>query len=515
VAILIATLVGDLFQAAGEGESPSIAPIAFLVFSIVLASWLRYRERLDGERLGQAVAHGLRLRLTEHLVRLPPVMDRRSSGDVLLRFIGDLGALRTWYSRGVVSLLVSIPVVLGALGAIAWHDWRIAMAIGVVLGLVAVVQMTLSTRLHAAAETARRMRGRLASDVAERMDALASVQMFGRSGAEARRIGRRSDDLAVAMIERARWSGRLRAATEWLALGVPLVVLGVWLMSGEANIGVGASAIAISAMLTPRMRELGRVLEYHTLARISRERVTEFLERDTLDDRPEGRGLRRRDGDLKLKHLTLDGVFADLNVQAPGGSRIALMGPNGAGKSRLLGLIAGLEDPSSGAVVLDRQNATIRQRGALRKVVALASIDTPLMRSSVETNIRYGSRADEEEAAAILELGGYEAFVDQLPNGGATRIGPGGKGLSQGQKRRIILLRALMRRPRLLLLDEIEVGMDEDGLATIGRVFESFDGSILMATHSNEWRDRCDTVWRLENSGLTIAPALRQVRDHG
>lgn len=514
--VLVATLVDDLFGQAAAGLETAAWPLVLLGLAIPAVSWLRYRERLDGERLGQAVAHHVRRRLADHLVRLPSVTGRRASGDVLLRFIGDLGALRNWYARGVVSLLVAVPVVAGGIGAITWLDSRMGIAICAAFGLVAVAQMRMSAHLRGAGDTARRMRGRLASDVAERVDALASVQAFGRSAKEARRIERRSQNLAEAMIERARWSGLLRGTTEWIALGAPVVVIVVWLMSGESDVGVGASTMAVGAMLTPRVRELGRVLEHYTLAGISRDRIAEFLARNLLDERRDGKGLRRRQGHLKLKDVSLRGVFEGVSAEVRPGARIALVGRNGAGKSRLLGVIAGLEDPTSGTVVLDRQDLTLRRRASLRKVVALAGVDTPLMRGTVDGNIHYGARASEEEAAAIRELGGYDALVEDLPRGGATRLGPGGKGLSQGQKRRVILLRALMRRPLVLLLDEVESGMDDDGLAALTRVFERFEGVILMATHDPDWSRRCDAVWRLEGGRLTVERAQpEKVRKHG
>jgi ATP-binding cassette subfamily B protein len=503
-AVLIVNLVDLLFGKATSGDPVSPLLVAGFATTIFAISWLRYRERLDGERIGQAVSHEVRLRLASHLVRLPPITDRRSSGDVLLRFIGDMGALRNWYARGVVGLVVGLPVVVAGFGAIAWLDWRMALLIAAALTVASLVQFVIAKRLKRSGEAARRLRGRLASDVSERMDALSSVQIFGRSCAEARHIERRSKKLAGAMVERARWSGLLRAGTEWFVLAMPLVVLVIWASSTQADVGVGASVMAVGAILAARLRELGRVLEYHTLAEISRERIAEFLNRETLDERSSGKGLFRRDGHLKLKNVTLDGVFANLNAETRPGARIALTGPNGAGKSRLLGLIAGLEDPTSGTVVLDRQNIMLRRRRSLRKLVALATIETPLMRGTVDSNIGYGARAEEGEAAAILELGDYQGLVRELPDGGVTRLGPAGKGLSQGQKRRVLLLRALMRRPLVLLLDEVEAGMDAGGFAVLDRLFRDFDGVIVMATHSPDWQRRCDAVWHLESGLLSV-----------
>lgn len=499
-AVALAFIIDRLFSDALTGGA--IAPrgvgiVALLVAGVTL---LRYRERVDGERLGQAVAHHVRGGLTDHLVMLPSTTGAGSSGDVLLRFIGDLTAVRNWYARGLVTVVVTVPMVLAGLAAIAWLDWRIALAIAVALALATAAQVAMAPGLRRAGREARRRRGRLASDVVERVDALASVQLHGRSLAEARRIDRRSDALANAMVDRARWSGLLRASAEWLAMGLPFLMLGVWSLAGGMDFGVAASTLSIGALLGPRVRELGRLTEYLTLARISRERIAAFLRREPLDPRTGGKGARRREGRLKLKRLGLDGVFSDLNLEAGAGARIALVGPNGSGKSRLLGIVAGLEAPSSGSIVIDGQDMTSRRLSSLRKLVALAGAGTPLMRGTVDSNIRYGIRADRDEARAILEVAGYDALIGELPEGGATKVGPGGRGLSFGQQRRIILMRALMRRPVVLLLDEIEAGLDAGGADLLLRVFERFEGSIVMATHSEEWRRRCDAAWTLPGS---------------
>lgn len=510
---VIALLVDRLFAAAAASTPIPAYGIGLLAFFVAAITFLRYRERVDGERLGQTAAHHIRQALIAHLVKLPAVTGTGSAGAVVLRFTSDLTAFQNWYARGLVTLLVATPMIVAGLGMIAWLDWRIALALAFGLLAVAAGQALLSPRLRNVAREARRHRGRLASDVGERVDALASVQMFGRSQAEARRLERRSQALADAMIERARWSGRLRGSVEWLAAGFPLLLLGVWWTGGPVSLSTAGSTMTVGALLAVRIRELGRVLEYWTLARVSHERIAAFLQRDVLDQRSDRRRAHRRDGQLKLKQLGIVGVFSKLDLKAPPGARIALTGPNGAGKSRLLRLIAGLEEPSSGSIVIDGQDMARRQLSSRRKLVALASTDTPMLRGTVEQNIWYGARVDDDEADSILAHAGYDALAAELPDGIGTRVGPGGRGLSLGQQRRVMLMRALMRRPLVLLLDEIESGLDAAGQALLLRVFEQFDGSIVMATHSAEWQRRCDTTWALP--GTETADDERSVREVG
>lgn len=516
VALLVQAATDGLKLAGGVAFQMGVA----LAAAAALIVFARFREVLDGERLGQSVAHETRLRLSRHLMRLPS-RSRTASGDVLLRFVGDLTALRNWYAKGVVNLLVGGPVVIAGLAAISYLHWPLGLTLAAATGLAVGAQVMVSARLRVAAEAARNARGRLASDVIERVDTLASVQLFGRTSAEHRRIERRSQTLAQLMENRAHWSGLLRASAESAALLTPLLVIGFWGFGAISSasdpmralsLGDGVSAMAVGAMIASRLRGLGGVVEQWTLAEISRERVREFLLRPPLEERPNDRDMNRRAGRLELKKLSLDGVFQGVSAVAEPGARVALVGPNGTGKSRLLGLIAGLEEPRSGTVVIDRQDVGKRRLGSLRRLVAMASADVRLLRGGVDDNIRYGARAQGAAADRLLAMGGYGAFIDELPKGGATRIGFAGKGLSLGQQHRIALLRALMRDPLILLLDEIDAPLDDAGQAALEQVFAEFDGVVVIATHNKDWIARCQTVWRLEDGGLTVEAAAEPGR---
>lgn len=485
-----------------------------LVAAVALSVWMRYRERVDGETYGQQMTHTIRMRLKDHLLRLPPMQRDINDGGVVLRFVSDLTALRNWYARGLVGLLVSLPVLAGGIGILVWLNWPMGLAVAACAGVAVATQLLAAPYLRSAGETARRERARLARSVTDASRTLVSVQLFGKSGAEGRRIARHSLALVKAMRYRAVWSGLLRAGSDAGASGLPVAVLVLWALSGDGNAGSASAALLLSGLLAPRLRELARIREYWELAGISKQRIAAFMARQTLDGRLEGKGLAKRQGRLALRGLTLPGVFANIAAEAPPGARIALTGPNGAGKSRLLAIIAGLEAPAAGRVVIDGQNVFARKLSALRRVVALASADAPLVRGSLDDNIRYGASAEGEEAARLMQLAGYEALAAELPRGGATRIGTGGTGLSAGQRARVMLLRALLRQPKLLLLDEIEANLDMAGQAVLRRVLAEFPGTVLMATHDPALQAACSEIWALGNGQLVVeAPAPVQTKD--
>lgn len=478
----------------GGGTRPAVIALGMAAGATVL---LRYFERVIGEDYGQRIVHAIRTRLADHLVLQPVRSGLPGRGEMLLRFVGDLSAIRTWHVRGVATLVVAVPVLAGGMSGLLILDWHVGFAGLVLLTTALVAQVMAAPGLRAASLETRRRRTRLAAAVTDSSEGLATLQVFGRIGVRARSISRKSAALAEAMRRRAHWSGLMRMGAEFGAAGMPVAILMVWFMVPETELGVVSAALALSGLLVPRLRDVARAREYRELARVSEERIEAFLARPALDRRPTARGIARRSGKLALRDVQLDGVIESFSAEAAAGARVAVSGPNGSGKSRLLGLIAGLEEPDRGRIVLDGRNVGARKRAALHRLVALTGDETPLLRGSVAENIRCGARATGGDAERILELCGWEELLARLPAGGETRIGSGGRGLSAGQRARIGLIRALMRQPVVLLLDEVDSVLDEEGKAALARVFEGFEGTILMATHDPRWLARCDAVWTL------------------
>ncbi|GEN62769.1 hypothetical protein AOE01nite_09930 [Acetobacter oeni] len=157
-----------------------------------------------------------------------------------------------------------------------------------------------------------------------------------------------------------------------------------------------------------------------------------------------------------------------LSFDARPGMTVALVGPSGAGKSTALSLIPRLHDISAGSITLDGADLRDVRLDALRDAIAYVSQDTLLFDVSVRDNILMGRpSASDEEMREAARLAAARPFIEALPNGFDTRVGPGGGRLSGGQRQRIALARALLRDPRLLLLDEATSALDSENEAQV------------------------------------------------
>jgi ABC-type multidrug transport system fused ATPase/permease subunit len=179
-------------------------------------------------------------------------------------------------------------------------------------------------------------------------------------------------------------------------------------------------------------------------------------------------------------------VLRSINLTIEPGQRVAIVGPSGAGKSTLIGLLCRFHRPTGGRVLLDGHDINRVTRSSLMRHVGVCLQDTMLLMGTIGENIWYGgvdpSREEIEEAG---RLAGIHDFVVDLPDGYETMLGEDGN-LSGGQEQRIGLARAIVRDPRVLLLDEVTTSLDPLLHREIGQSLRSVsrDRTVLMVSHS-------------------------------
>jgi ABC-type multidrug transport system fused ATPase/permease subunit len=472
------------------------------------AALLRMAERIDAERLGQSYVHRIRLLLFDSMAKFAPrALASQSTGAVALRFVGDLNALRRWVSMGLARIVVAAIVVPSTLGFMAWLDPWLALGCALVLGLGLVGNLLLGPRMHRTVAEARRRRGHLAANITEKIASFAVLQAFDQVRRERARFSRHSRRLRDAMVERAQSSGQMRVITEGATAVSMALVLSqgalevFWGMTSSGNV---VAALAVVGFLVGPLRGLGRVHEYYQAARVSREKVEDFLQTRRMRGRsPRREALTPADGTIRVEGVSVAGALSDVSAIVEGGQRVALLGANGSGKSTLLYVIARLVDPDAGRVLIDGQELGECNIASVRRAISLVSPDLPLLRGSLESNLRYRwPDAPDEEVARVRRICGLDELLDKLPRGARFRVQEGGQNLSLGQRHRLTMARALLGNPAILLLDEFDANLDEETRALLDVVLEEFPGTVVMITRDEARIARADCIWRLEEGRM-------------
>ena len=517
VAVVSALLVQrgfDSLIAGGEALSLRTSLIfgGGLMTAILVGAWLRWRGHVDAEQLGQGYIHAVRMKLFRHIARIGADGARQMSrGAMMLRFVGDLTALRQWISLGLARLTVGGLSAVLALGALAFFEPVIAIAVGVSVAGAGALALAIGPKLRGRTREARRRRGRLAGTLNNRITHIGVVEAFGQEARERDRIEGLSRSLRHALVRRARIVGLLRALSEASAsfAGLCALFVGAFLVGmGLATPGAVVAAMVVAGLLAPSIQDLGRVYEYWNNAVIARRKQEQLLAlkavgrhgrragRKSLEDGP---------GRLELRDVSRHEVIEHVSVRLEKGERLGIVGRNGAGKSTLLRLIAGILHPSAGKVLLDGQNINDVNWRDLRQAFAMVSPDLPLLRGSLRFNLTYGARnVSDEDLARVLEACGLTPLIERLPQGVRTRVSESGDELSTGERARVALARALLVRPRVLLFDEAEANLDRVARTALDRIMDDFDGTIVFTTHTRERAARADRIIHLE-AGRAVA----------
>lgn len=508
VVLLRLALAGPDFGTVGL---PLASLAAALAIGLLAAAALQWRETVDAEALAQHYIAHVRLRLFDRLATLSPTQaQRRSRGGVLMRFIGDVQALRGWVGHGIARGVVAATTLV-TLWLLLLMTAPVLAAAAVAVGAMAALALwRLHGPLYGATARSRRRQAVVAAYMQDRIAGLAALQLAAQAPRERDRLRRLNQRLRHALQQRARWRGwhRAVAAAAGGALLVALALHGGARLDPQGLGGLLGSALIVLLML-PALRVLAQAAEAWVSARVALARVVDFLQ----DGQPqpaagpdEATALPLPSPEVRSRRPTLvlaaphwAGRVTGPSVDIHWGRRIALCGPAGAGKSALLQMIAGQQRPDEGAVFLDGVPLEALPPARLRRLVSLLSSDVPLLRGTLADNVHYQAWQPSTQALGdALALSGLQAMLPGLPAGLETPVRDGGLNLSHGQRRAVQLARALAARPALLLIDDPAASLPGNVEDRMNALLDGFAGTVIFATTDPALAVLADEIWTFD-----------------
>ncbi|MGH7039224.1 MAG: ABC transporter ATP-binding protein [Stellaceae bacterium] len=466
-------------------------------------------------RIGQNMVNDLRGALHAHLQRLSLAYhNRQRVGDLLYRVTADSFAVQTMIMNGVLPILSAVLLVAGMLGVLLPLDPLLtALALGVVPALFALIS-GFNRKIVDVAGEVRTTESRVYSLVQWSMAAIKLVQAFTKEDDEHRRFMGASRDSLNATLRLYNWQTLYSGAVNLvIASGTALVVYGgaEAVLSGRLTLGQLIVFISYLAQLYAPINQITQSWGLIAGARAGAKRVFEVLDTETdladgnLDFPPEGaRGAVAWRG-VGFGYRAEAPVFSGIDIEVPAGARIAVVGPTGVGKSTLLSLLPRFFDPTEGRIEIDGIDLRRYRLKSLRRQIALVLQPPLIFPLSLRDNIAYGRpEADDAAIERAARLACIDGLVRTLPQGWDTLIGESGISLSEGEKQRVTIARALLRDAPILILDEPTSALDAatEALVMAGIERLSAGRTTFIIAHRLSTVRRCDRIVVLREGAI-------------
>jgi ATP-binding cassette, subfamily B, bacterial len=444
--------------------------------------WTQSAVSLDME-------YEIRADLYAHLQRLPVAFhDRWQSGQLLSRLTTDLGVIRRFVSFGLIFLVVNTATYVTVTILLLRLYWPLGLVVAISAVPLFVVSQQFFRKYLTTSRRQQDQQGDVATLVEESAQGIRVVKSFGRRRYMGKRFEKATRQLHDTGVAKARLLARTWAEFDT----VPNVTLAVVLVGGAYAVATGAltvgglvAFVSLQLMLVWPIDSLGWIIANGQEAMTAADRVYEvFDERPSIVDRPTAVAVPRDEvaGRLRFEAVgfrypdAAEPVLRRIDLTVEPGETMAIVGVTGSGKTSLVSLVPRLYDVTAGRITLDGRDIRDVTLESLRGVVGMAFEEATLFSMSVRENLTLG-RADatDDEIAQALAIAQAE-FVHDLPWGLDTRVGEQGLSLSGGQRQRLALARAVLGRPKVLVLDDPLSALDvytealvEDALARVLR----------------------------------------------
>ena len=462
-------------------------------------------------QVAAAMLFNMRVALYRHLQKLSPRFYAKwRLGDLVSRLNSDIGEVQRVSADTLLATLSNVVFLVGSIGMMIWLNWRLFL---VSVALVPLCVFTFHRYQKKLTVFARRLRERAAdigSLFVETLIGMRTVVSANAGEYEVGRFGHRNRafvDTLLGLQITSFLSGALPGTILTASTALVFLYGGKMVIDGVMTIGTLVAFMAYHLRLLSPVQNMMSLSANLASARASLARIFEILDTPAeVTERPGAAALGPVRHRIALEKVVLrhdrETVLDGVSFEVQAGTVCALLGPSGAGKSTIADLLVRFLDPESGGITLDGQDIRDLRLADLRREIVLVEQTPHLFNATIAENISY---ARPETSRPEIEAAGRQAGLDELirrlPQGYDTPTGERGLALSAGERQRIALARALLRKPSVLVLDEPTSALDPETEAVVARhLRDSLRGStVILITHRPALAEIADQVVNLRD----------------
>ena len=450
-----------------------IIPIA-IILAFALKGISLYMARAIMIGVAEEVKKTLQVHMLSSLINSDTqAIDKKHSGKFISNVTYDVTHITNLLTNAVLNLFKDSLTLLGLLFVMFYQNWKLSLIAIIMIPLASLSARTLGKRMSKVATEAQEKSGFLTTYLVELFKNHKLTKIFQKENYEMQRAENHLHQLKEKTKKIALVLVRLTPVMEILT-GIMIATLifysGKLIVKNEIDVNNFFSFLAAMMLAYQPVRTLSSLNIVINQGLSAAARILPIIDtKNLINDRKDAKELDISNGNINLKNISFkynsseDNVLKNINLDFKGGKMTSLVGHSGSGKSTILNLIPRFYDVQSGEITIDNQSIYNTKIKSLRKHISLVSQETTLFDDTIKNNIKYANEnASDEEIYEAAKLSYCEEFIEKLPNKYETLIGENGVRLSGGEKQRISIARAMLKKSSIILLDEATSSLDAE-----------------------------------------------------
>ena len=457
----------------------------FIIFLTFIKGGALYRQTVLINKIVQSIIFKMQNKLYESFLNLDlDVINLERSGALQSRIMNDVNLMKEAMIRGSNNIIRDSLTLIGLIISMFWLNWILALAVVFVYPLATFPIVKIGKHSRKLSNSLQEQVGASSSFLTESFLVARLIKSYQLEKLQSLRASKYFSDLRLIIIKVISTRAALEPVMEIIGgIAVSLVILlaGWQIVSGNSSIGEFSGFISALLIAVGPARALGTLNSVLQEGTAAANRVYGGIDaKATVVEEKDSITIDNNFNKLQFKEISYQykdkDKFAliDISLEINAGKKIAIVGPSGSGKSTLINLIPRFFDPSKGEILINSTNIKSIKLSSLRSKVSIVSQESFMFFGTIKENIAFGKLdpTDDEIINASKEAGAHE-FINNMPNGYDTVIGESGANLSGGEKQRISIARAILRKPSILILDEPTSSLDSQSEEKIKDTLEN------------------------------------------